>query len=89
MSRETNWFHDYIGEEEAPAERCFWRKVGFAIFIGLALALILGPLYGCATTKEEPQGQYCFLEAVGRTQGGLYVVKSLCMSPEQFAESQK
>jgi hypothetical protein len=89
MSQETNWFQDYDGEKETPAERCFWRKVGFSIFIGISLALILGPLYGCSTTKEGPRNEVCMFRLLGNTSDGMPVVATTCVTPEAFAESQK
>ena len=56
----------------------------WAIFL-VGLLLILP---GCAT-KEEPRSEVCFLQLLGRTQDGLSVVASQCVSPEAFAESQK
>ena len=84
-----NWA-EYEEEQETPAERCFWRKVGFAVFIGISLALLLGPLYGCATTKEETADvRVCAFQLLGQTGSGLPVVKMQCVTPEAFAESQK
>lgn len=82
-----NWT-EYEDEQETPAERCFWRKVGYAIFIGFALAVILGPLVGCAT-KEGPRNEVCMFRLLGNTQDGMPVVATTCVSPEAFAESQK
>lgn len=74
-------------EEEKPAERCFWREVACALLIGATLAVILGPMVGCATM--EPESRVCFMKLMGRTEGGLSVVATHCMTQEQFAESQK
>ena len=81
---------EYEEEQETPAERCFWRKVGFAVFIGISLALILGPLYGCATAKEETADvRVCAFQLIGKTGNDLPVVRMHCVTQEQFAESQK
>ena len=47
MSQETNWFQD-LSVDQAKAERGYWRRIGFAIFTGIVLALILWPALGRA-----------------------------------------
>jgi hypothetical protein len=53
-----------------------------------ALLLIGGFLFlqGCATTKEE---EVCFVQFLGQVNGGVSVVRQLCMTPEAFAEINK
>lgn len=72
--------------DEDAMERCYWRRVGFVIFAAIALALILSPLGGCSTA---PVQQVCFVKRLGNTEAGMVVVAQTCMSPEQFAETQK
>ena len=85
-----NWA-EYEGEQETPAERCFWRKVGFSIFIGISLALLLGPLYGCSSVspQSKPRSEVCSMRLLGNTGDGVPVVAMACVTPEQFAEMQK
>ena len=59
-------------------------------WIGFVLGLIfvLAALSGCASSPS-PRSEVCFLRLLGTTDDGLSVVRSVCMTPEQFAESQK
>ena len=47
MSINTEWFQGR-GTDEEKMERCYWRRVGLAIFLGIALAVILLPLVAVA-----------------------------------------
>ena len=46
MSADKEWFE---GRSVDPYEKCYWRRVGFAAFIGVVLAMVAGLLHGCAT----------------------------------------
>jgi hypothetical protein len=70
---------DYDDEYETVFPLPFWA---------LLLLVVIVCIPGCATTKEADP-QVCFLQPLGRTESGLSVVKSLCMTEEQFAETQK
>lgn len=82
---DSEWFQGRSVDEHEVA---YWGRVITEIACAVIAGIILGGISGCAT-KEEAQLQYCFLEYVGETDGGLSVVKSICLSPEAFAESQK
>lgn len=86
MGHETEWFS---GDSVEKAHvRCYWRRIGFAVFAALAAALLLFPLLtGCASA--EPEKRVCFVQRLGMTEEGLTVVAQLCMTPEAFAETQK
>lgn len=58
------------------------------IWIGVILAVLvlMAGLSGCATTEES---KVCFMKLLGQTEQGYSVVVQSCMTPEQFAESQK
>jgi len=60
-----------------------------ALFWIALIATALLFLQGCATAKEGPREEVCFLQLIGRTQDGLSVVKSMCVTEEQFIEAQK
>ena len=85
--KETNWFEDRSVDEQ-QLERCYWRRVGFVIFLAIAFALILGPLMGCATA-EEVTAQVCYMRHIGKTEDGYTIVLQACQSPESFAASQQ
>ena len=78
-----------VDEEERIARRCYWRRVGFVIFLSAAVALILGPLLGCATAEEEMVAKVCYMRVMGRTEDGNTVVMQACQSPESFKSSQQ
>ena len=90
MSQETEWFQ----EQEEAHERCYWRRVGFGLFIVIALAIIFAPLYGCATEptaspKSGPLLQVCEVQVLGQSSSGLPVVAMACESPEEFQKAQQ
>lgn len=88
---DTPWFHDRSVDE--LHERCYWRRVGFGVFLALVVLMILGPfLAGCAANPEkkaEPKLAICYMKLMGQTDSGVTVVMQACQSPEAFAESQK
>lgn len=67
MAEETDWF-----AEQAQHERCYWRRVGFVIFLALALVLLPLGLYAGPVAMMEGKGlsvtlyhpEKCQLEAV-------------------------
>ena len=75
MSEEKDWFAGRTGDD--PRERCFWRRVGAAVFLGLVLALFVGLLHGCAAPVP-----YCekYQAMLGSDQNGQPV---LAMSMDQ------
>lgn len=81
----------YIHPEYQKRERP--RPIVLPLFLWLAailtLIFILAGLSGCATTKEGPRQEVCRFQLLGQTTSGLPVVATLCVTPEQFAESQK
>ena len=83
---DTDWFEGRTAEEKH--ERCYWRRVGFVIFLAIAFALILGPLMGCATA-EEVTAKVCYMRHIGKTEEGYTIVLQACQSPESFAASQQ
>jgi hypothetical protein len=86
MSQETNWFEQYgLGDAH---ERCYWRRVAGVIIGAILLALLLGPMFGCASSPS-PRSEVCAMRLLGATQDGVSVVAVQCVTPEQFAESQK
>lgn len=82
MSVLTEWFEGRGVEDGAGVV-----IVPLPLWAILVIAVLVC-LPGCAT-KEEPRDEVCFLHPLGRTQDGLHVVAARCMTPEQFAESQK
>lgn len=85
MGSETEWFE---AKDRVQYERCYWRRVGFAVFFAIAMGLILLPLLsGCASA--EPENRICFMQFLGKTESGWTVAATQCMTPEAFAESQK
>lgn len=75
---------DYDDEYETVFPLPFW-----AVLI-VSLIVILP---GCATVKEKeevkPTDHVCLMKLMGRTGGGEPIVRMLCVTQEQFAESQK
>ena len=43
MSGDKEWFE---GRSADPYEKCYWRRVGVAVFLGLLLALFVGLAHG-------------------------------------------
>lgn len=82
--QETEWFEGL----RDPMERCYWRRIGFLIFAALALAVIFGPLMGCATQKEADV-KVCYMKLMGSTEEGYSVVAQHCVSAEEFQAAQK
>jgi hypothetical protein len=74
--------------DDSMHDRCYWRRVGFGLFIAIALAVIFAPLYGCATEKK-PDPQVCYLKLLGNTEEGFSVVLQQCVTPEEFRAAQK
>jgi hypothetical protein len=83
---DTEWFE---GQTDERLERCYWRRVGFAIFLGICLAIIFAPLYGCATEKKADDPRVCYLKLLGNTEEGFSVVLQQCVTPEEFRAAQK
>ena len=83
---DTEWFY---GRSDDRHERCYWRRVGFVLFLAFAAALLLGPLMGCATEAPSPVAQVCYMRALGQTEDGHMVVLQACQSPEEFQAGQK
>lgn len=78
----------YVAEQKQ--QRCYWRRVGFSIFLAIAVVVVLVPmLTSCATTSTEPETKICYLQVIGKTSEGYTVVAQQCLTPEAFAESQK
>ena len=44
MSNDKEWFDGRSMDEQL--ERCYWRRVGAAVFLGLVLALFVGLVHG-------------------------------------------
>jgi hypothetical protein len=49
---------------------------------------IVAGLSGCASSPS-PRSEVCYMQLIGRTQDEMPVVRNLCLTEEQFAESQK
>ena len=84
MSVLTEWFEGRSVEEHY--QRCNWSRLLCECACLVVAGLILA---GCATTKEEPRQEVCFFQYLGRTEGGLSVARTACMSEQAFAEYQK
>lgn len=60
--------------------------IGFVIVLAVLVA-------GCATEPKEasksPRSEVCLLQLLGQTDSGVPVVRTTCVSTEEFAESQK
>lgn len=85
---ETEWFEGR--RLEKLHERCFWRRIGFSIFLALAAALLLFPMMtGCSSQPQDEEPQICFMKSLGRTPDGMFVVAQKCMTQDDFKESQK
>jgi hypothetical protein len=84
---DTEWIYGRTAEQKH--ERCYWRRVGFVIFLAIAGAIVLGPLMGCAASPPEVVAQVCYMRALGRTEDGHTVVLQACQSPEAFQAGQK
>lgn len=82
MSVLTDWFEGRKVEEEH--ERAYWGRIVLEISCAVLAGVLLS---GCASTKEETQ--VCYMQFLGKTGSGLSVVREMCVSEEQFAESQK
>lgn len=64
-------------------ERAYWRRIGFVLFFALAIALLLIPLGGCATTEEEIWQRVCYEQLMGKSEEGLLVVRHFCIKEEK------
>ena len=72
---------DYDEEYETVFPLPFWA----ILIVGVLICLP-----GCATEKKaEPTDNVCLMKLVGRTGEGDPVVRMICVTQEQFAESQK
>lgn len=47
---ETEWFQE-LRTDEARHERSYWRRVGFAIFLGIVLGVLMLPLHGAQAAE--------------------------------------
>jgi hypothetical protein len=56
MSADQEWFEGRSTDDEQH-ERCYWRRVGFAIFLGIALALVSVPLYAQTFSATNEDGK--------------------------------
>ena len=85
MSGITEWFEGRSVEEHY--QRCDWTRLLIELGCIVAAGFILA---GCATEKKaEPTDNVCLMKLVGRTGEGDPVVRMICVTQEQFAESQK
>ena len=73
MSADKEWFE---GRSADPYEKCYWRRVGFAAFVGIVLAMVAGLLHGCAA-PETFQG-ICALKHHGSGEGGVHYFLTYC-----------
>lgn len=87
MSALTNWFEGRSVDEHY--QRCDWTRIVLEIGCAVIAGILLAGLPGCATTEEGPRASVCTFQLVGQTSSGLPVVITTCVTPEQFAESQK
>jgi len=88
MSFVTEWFEGRSVDEHY--QRCNWSRVAMELACAVCVGLILGGLSGCATEKKaEPTDNVCLMKLVGRTGEGEPVVRMICVTQDQFAESQK
>lgn len=51
MSQDDEWFEGR--SVDAPYERCYWRRVGFAMFLGFVLALFVVAAHGAPTFRGQ------------------------------------
>lgn len=70
------------------------RPIILPLLIWLAIiGCVIFLLAGCATEPKEasksPRSEVCLLQLLGQTDSGVPVVRTTCVSPEAFAESQK
>lgn len=82
MSVLTEWFEGHQVDDEL--ERVYWGRVVTELACAVCLGLLLA---GCAS--PSPRSEVCFLRLLGNTEDGMSVVAQACMTPEEFAESQK
>jgi hypothetical protein len=68
MSGEKEWFYGACADERRM-ERCYWRRIGFVIFVAIVMGMLLLSLGGCAEdrwlTKEEDAEMRQNCEATG------------------------
>lgn len=74
MSQETDWFE---GRSEKQQERCYWRRIGFAIFLALALMMLLLPM-GCAIPPTGPFMGTCGIQQMGQNEQGVQFIRYYC-----------
>lgn len=48
-------------DDDDPYERCFWRRVGFAAFLGIVLALFAGLLYAEPVARADAENGHVTL----------------------------
>jgi hypothetical protein len=73
----TEWFEG-LRTDEAKHERSYWRRVGFAIFLGILIGVLMGPLYGCAQTFQG----LCAVKPIGKNENGHTVLATYCEAKE-------
>ena len=87
MSPDTRWFHD---DSVLPGEE---RTTILPLVLwALVIACVLFLATGCATEEPKstgPRTEVCLLQILGQTESGVPVVKSTCVTPEEFAKSQQ
>ena len=83
MSNDKEWFDGRSLDEQL--ERCYWRRVGAAVFLGLVLALFVGLTQGCAPVP------YCekYQAMVGQDQDGQPVIAMTMAEVEKLANVMK
>ena len=82
---DTEWFQ---GRQVDEHDLSYWGRISAELACLFLVGVIVAGLQGCATKKEEAT-QVCFIQFLGKTDGGLSVVRQACFTEEQFAEMQK
>jgi hypothetical protein len=85
----TEWFEGrHVDEQEREHERAYWGRVLAEIACAVCAGLILAGLPACASSPS-PRSEVCTMQLLGQTENRVPVVGMTCVTPEQFAESQK
>jgi hypothetical protein len=73
--------------EEKPKPRPIMLPLLFWLASIACLIGIIAGISGCASTS--PRSEVCTMHLLGQTEDRVPVVAMTCVTPEQFAESQK
>lgn len=85
MSVMTEWFE---GRKVDDHERAYWTRISLELACAIVAGLLLAGISGCASSPS-PRSEVCSMQLLGQTEDRVPVVRMFCVTPEQFAESQK